>query len=202
MRTVLWLTVYELYVYIYCIYIYCIYIYIVYILYIYIVYIYIVYIYVYIYICTRIDILFFHIYQSVVPHKAVAEVSKIGNYGRGEVFVIHRRANPLMIWWIEKWLRLWVSLSLTLSLSPSLCVGVRFLIISASKSAPIMVFFLEFWLGNALPATAACSFLISHLPQWLCTRRFSEPTFRPSSLEKHTVSRFFLTFRAPASSFF
>ena len=35
--------------------------------------------------------------------------------------------------------------------------------------------------------------LISHLASWLCTRRFSEPTFRPSgatkSLENHSVSR-------------
>ena len=36
-------------------------------------------------------------------------------------------------------------------------------------------------------------FFISHLASWLRTRRFSEPTFRPSgapkSLEKHSVSR-------------
>ena len=49
-------------------------------------------------------------------------------------------------------------------------------------------------------------FFISHLARWLRTRRFSEPTFRPlrnhKSLEKHSVSRLFLPFRAPASSFF
>ena len=36
-------------------------------------------------------------------------------------------------------------------------------------------------------------FFISHLASWLRTRRFSEPTFRPSrshkSLEKHSASR-------------
>ena len=35
-------------------------------------------------------------------------------------------------------------------------------------------------------------FFISHMTTWLRTRRFSEPTFRPSghkSLEKHSVSR-------------
>ena len=36
-------------------------------------------------------------------------------------------------------------------------------------------------------------FFISHWASWLCTRRFSEPTFQPSgatkSLEKHSVSR-------------
>ena len=64
-----WLYTNCMYIYIVYIYIYCIYIYIVYtyIVYIYILYIYILYIYVYV--CTRIDILFFHIYQSVVPHK-------------------------------------------------------------------------------------------------------------------------------------
>ena len=48
-------------------------------------------------------------------------------------------------------------------------------------------------------------FLISHLPRWLGTRCFSEPTFRPSGATKHwknTASRAFLPFRAPASSFF
>ena len=32
-------------------------------------------------------------------------------------------------------------------------------------------------------------FFISHLASWLRTRRFSEPTFRPKSLEKHSESR-------------
>ena len=54
-------------------------------------------------------------------------------------------------------------------------------------------------------------FFISHLASWLRTRRFSEPTFRPSGATNHwknTVNRdlqcftTFLPFRAPASSFF
>ena len=51
-------------------------------------------------------------------------------------------------------------------------------------------------------------FFISHLDRWLRTRRFSEPTFRPSGATDHrknTVSQCFATFlpfRAPASSFF
>ena len=51
-------------------------------------------------------------------------------------------------------------------------------------------------------------FFISHLARWLRTRRFSEPTFRPSGASKHwknTVFRRFATFlpfRAPTSSFF
>ena len=48
-------------------------------------------------------------------------------------------------------------------------------------------------------------FFISHLPRWLRTRRFSEPTFRPSGTTNHWEYRVFATFlpfRAPASSFF
>ena len=54
-------------------------------------------------------------------------------------------------------------------------------------------------------------FFISHLASWLRTRRFREPTFRPSglrslkSLEKHGKTQCFATFlpfRAPGSSFF
>ena len=40
-------------------------------------------------------------------------------------------------------------------------------------------------------------FFISHLASWLCTRRFSEPTFRPSGASNHwknTVFRDFPTF--------
>ena len=46
---------------------------------------------------------------------------------------------------------------------------------------------------------------ISHLAKRLRTRRFSEPTFRPSGATNHwknTVNPDFSTFRAPASSFF
>ena len=48
-------------------------------------------------------------------------------------------------------------------------------------------------------------FFISHLASWLRTRRFSEPTFRPSRATNHwknTVFRDFPTFRASPSSFF
>ena len=53
---------------------------------------------------------------------------------------------------------------------------------------------------------------ISHLASWLRTRRFSEPTFRPSGAPNHWENTtvfgdfqcftMFLPFRAPASSFF
>ena len=46
---------------------------------------------------------------------------------------------------------------------------------------------------------------ISHLPRWLRTRRFSEPTFRPSGATNMGIIYCFATFlpfRPPASSFF
>ena len=57
--------------------------------------------------------------------------------------------------------------------------------------------FCTFWLGNVLHATTLCNFFISHLASWLRTRRFSEPTFRPSGATNHwknTVNRDFPTF--------
>ena len=48
-------------------------------------------------------------------------------------------------------------------------------------------------------------FFISHLARWLRTRRFSEPTFRPSGatiIGKTQCFATFLPFRASASSFF
>ena len=60
--------------------------------------------------------------------------------------------------------------------------------------------FCTFWLGNVLRAsgpTATCNFSSSHLASWLRTRRFSEPTFRPSGAPNHwknTVFRDFPTF--------
>ena len=68
--------------------------------------------------------------------------------------------------------------------------GVHFFDISTSKSGPNLVCFAHFDLENVLRATTACNF--SSLI-WLRTRRFSEPTFRPSgdkkSLEKTVFSR-------------
>ena len=45
----------------------------------------------------------------------------------------------------------------------------------------------------------------SHLPRWLCTRRFSEPTFRPSGASNHwknTVFRDFPSFSRTCISLF
>ena len=62
-------------------------------------------------------------------------------------------------------------------------------------SAPLV--FCHFSLGNVLRATTACNFFLSHLASWLRTRRFSEPTFRPSGATNHwknTVNRDFPIF--------
>ena len=46
-------------------------------------------------------------------------------------------------------------------------------------------------------------FFISHLASWLRTRRFSQPTLRPSGATNHWKNTVFrLPFRAPGSSFF
>ena len=105
--------------------------------------------------------------------------------------------------------------------------GVHFFDISTSKSGPRMVCFVHFDLEmcfappacafstSQLPKvvrrwcvlyilTSKCAsrhngvhFFISHLASWLRTRRFSEPTFRPSGAPNHwknTVFRDFPTF--------
>ena len=66
--------------------------------------------------------------------------------------------------------------------------------------------FLHFWLRIA-SRHKCVQFFVSHLPRWLRTRRFSEPTFRSSGATNHwknTVFRlcYLLPFHAPASSFF
>ena len=72
------------------------------------------------------------------------------------------------------------------------------------KCSEAEVLFCTFWLGHVLRATTV-QFFISHLGTWLRTRRFSEPTFRPSqshkTLKKTQCFATFLPFRTPASSF-
>ena len=115
--------------------------------------------------------------------------------------------------------------------------GVHFFDIAASKSGPSMVCFVHVdfemcfasqrctlfrhrnfqkwsehgvfcicWLRNVL--RVACNFL-SHLARWLRTRRFSEPTFRPSGATNHwqiigkpQCFAIFLPFHTSTSSFF
>ena len=57
--------------------------------------------------------------------------------------------------------------------------------------------FCTFWLRNVLRATTACNFSFLIWPDGSRTRRFSEPTFRPSEATNHwknTVFRDFATF--------
>ena len=82
--------------------------------------------------------------------------------------------------------------------------GVHFFDISTSKSGPTMVCFVHFDLEMSSRHNGV-QFFISHLASWLRTRRFSEPTFRPSGATNHWKTQCFATFlpfRASASSFF
>ena len=68
--------------------------------------------------------------------------------------------------------------------------------ISTSKSGPSMVCFVHFDLQMCSRHNGV-QFFISHLASWLRTRRFSEPTFRPSRATNHwknTVFRDFPSF--------
>ena len=57
--------------------------------------------------------------------------------------------------------------------------------------------FCTFWLGKCASRHNGVHFFMSHLASWLRTRRFSEPTFRPSGATNHwknTVNRDFPIF--------
>ena len=104
---------------------------------------------------------------------------------------------------LPKVVRRWGVLYLFTSKSASRHNGVHFFDIATSKTGPKVRCFLAFSL-TVLRATM--HFFISHLARWLRTRRFSEPTFRPSGATNHWKKTqcfaTFLPFRAPASSFF
>ena len=74
--------------------------------------------------------------------------------------------------------------------------GVHFFNISTSKSGPRLRCFVHFDLEMCF-APHGVHFFMSHLASWLRTRRFSEPTFRPSGATNHlknTVNRDFAIF--------
>ena len=56
----------------------------------------------------------------------------------------------------------------------------------------------DIWTSKSGPNMCCFWHFISHLPTWLRTRRFSEPTFQPSGAtkhwKKHSVSRLFYLF--------
>ena len=74
--------------------------------------------------------------------------------------------------------------------------GVHFFDISTSKSGPTLrCFYILTW--KCASRHNGVQLFISHLASWLRTRRFSEPTFRPSGATNHwknTVFRDFPTF--------
>ena len=75
--------------------------------------------------------------------------------------------------------------------------GVHFFDISSAKSGPDLVCVLCILTWKCASRHNGVHFFISHLASWLRTRRFSEPTFRPSGATNHwknTVFRDFPTF--------
>ena len=133
-------------------------------IYIYWIYIYIYWIYIYMYIYIYSHIIYIDI---PVPHQAVAEVSMIGNYRRGELlWCMDGRANPLMDRKLIEALSLSLSVSLSLpfSVSPSLCV---------SLCLPLSIY-LSIYL-SLVQCSCSCScvpFLTSALPKVARDRQF------------------------------
>ena len=77
--------------------------------------------------------------------------------------------------------------------------GVSFFHISTSKSGPVVRSWRVLYVLTSKCASRhnSVQFFISHLPTWLRTRRFSEPTFGPSGATNHwknTENRDFPTF--------
>ena len=92
-----------------------------------------------------------------------------------------------------KVIRFWSVLYILTSKCISRYNGIHFFDILNSKNGPGMVYFVYF----NFEIYFAIQFFISPLANWLRTRRFSDPTFRPSETtnhQKNTVFRDFPTF--------
>ena len=76
----------------------------------------------------------------------------------------------------------------------------RFFDISTSKSGPDLVCFAHFAFKMCFAPHHGVQFFISHLARWLRTRRFSEPTFRPSGATNHWKNLVFRDFLQLLSS--
>ena len=87
-------------------------------------------------------------------------------------------------------LRTWCVLCILTSKCASRHNGVHFFNVSSPKSAPKLVC-CAFLLRIVLRAATVCNF---HLTTWLHTRRFSEPTFRPSGATNHLKNAVFRDF--------
>ena len=86
---------------------------------------------------------------------------------------------------LPKVVREWCVLYILTSKCASRHNGVHFFDIATSKSGPRMVCFAHF---------DCVQFFITHLASWLRTRRFSEPTFRPSGAINHWKNTSFRDF--------
>ena len=96
----------------------------------------------------------------------------------------------------QKVVRTWCVLYILTSKCASRHNSVHFFDISTSKSGPTLRCFVHFDLEMCF-APQRHAFFISHLTSWPRTRRFSEPTFRPSGATNHwknTMFRDFPTF--------
>ena len=97
---------------------------------------------------------------------------------------------------LQKVVRTWCVLCILTSKCASRHNGVHFFDISTSKTAPsTRVLYILTW--KCASRHNGVQFFISPLASWLRTRRFSEPTFRPSRATNHrknTVFRDFPTF--------
>ena len=72
--------------------------------------------------------------------------------------------------------------------------GVHFFDIPTSKNAPRPRCFVYILTCKCASRHNGVQFFISHLASWLRTRRFSEPTFRPSRAPNHWKNTVFLDF--------
>ena len=85
---------------------------------------------------------------------------------------------------LPKVVRQWCALYILTWKCASRHNGVHFFDIATSKSGPKLRCFVHFDLQMCF-VPQRVQFFISHLASWLRTRRFSEPTFRPSGAPNH-----------------
>ena len=98
---------------------------------------------------------------------------------------------------LPKVVRHWCVLYIFTSKCASRHNGVHFFDISTSKSGPLLYSVLSILTWKCASRHNGVHFFMSHLASWLRTRRFSEPTFRPSGATNHwknTVNRDFPIF--------
>ena len=110
-----------------------------------------------------------------------------------------RATTPCTFWTshLPKVLPCWCGLYVFISTHASRHNGVHFFQHLNFQNCSEPEVFCAFWFRNVLRATEACNFSSLISPDGLRTRRFSEPTFRPSGATNHrknTVFRDFATF--------